>query len=209
MWRWRNCLVFYSHRAAQETATDTLTGGTKNHSPLPHALIAWSLLIHWVATFLSPLPLQPGDSTTPTGALLRGGPRIYSSLHSLHSIRAPRCAGLWLYCLHSLVLSSQYCSTKKKCPKAWVSQGPQALFCGPVPVTLRKSFKWTFMAPQYIWNRNEKVSSWKHATMRTTLFTWINVSSFLLYRNKAVYDLKCLEDWSLNCHSGWYFNNMF
>lgn len=105
MWRWRNCLVFYSHRAAQETTTDTLTGGTKNHCPLPHALIAWSLLMHWVTTFLSPLPLQPGDSTSPTGALLSGGPRIYSSLRGLLSIRAPRCAGLWLYCLHSLVLS--------------------------------------------------------------------------------------------------------
>lgn len=195
MWRWRNCLVFYSHRAAQETTSDTLTGGTKNHCPLPYALIAWSLLIHWVTTFLSPLPLQPGDSTSPTGALLSGGPRIYSSLlaqHGLLSIRAPRCAGLWLYCLHSLVLSLPGLFDQKKCPKEWVSQGPQALFCVPVPVTLRKSFKWTCMAPQYIWNCNEKVSSWKHATMRTILFTWINVSSFLLYRNKAVYDLKCL-----------------
>lgn len=105
VWRWRNCPVFHSNRAAQETTADTLTRGTKNCCLLPHALIAWSLLIHWIARFLSPLPLQLGDSTTPTGALLRGGRRIHSSLHGLHSIGAPRCVGLWLYCLHSLVLS--------------------------------------------------------------------------------------------------------
>lgn len=102
MWRWWNCPMFYSHRAAQETAADTVTGGTKSHGPLPHA---WSLSIHWIATFLSPLPLQPGDSTSPAGALLRGGCRIYSPLHGLYSVKAPRWAGLWLSCLHSLVLS--------------------------------------------------------------------------------------------------------
>lgn len=148
VWRWRNCPVFHSNRAAQETTADTLTRGTKNCCPLPHALVAWSLLIHWIARFLSPLPLHLGDSTTPTGALLRGGRRIHSSLHGLHSIGAPRCVGLWLYCLHSLVLSLPGLFDQKKSVPKHEFHKVHKLPSVPVsvPVTLRKSLKWACMA---------------------------------------------------------------
>lgn len=114
VWRWRNCPVFHSNRAVQETTADTLTGGTKNCCPLPHALIAWSLLIHWIARFLSPLPLQLGDSTTPTGALLRGGRRIHSSLHGLHSIGAPGVLACGSTVCILWCCPCQDCLTKKK-----------------------------------------------------------------------------------------------
>ena len=149
------------------------------------------LLIHLIATFLSPLPLQLGVLT---GALLRGGSRNYSSVAWLAQYQGSQVC--WLAALVAAFFGALLAGTvcmKRSVPK-WECHRVLKLTCVPasVSVTHGRSYKWVCMAPLYIRNCNEKVWSWKHVSMHMILFTLIDATSFLLYRNKATYVLKCL-----------------
>lgn len=68
----------------------------------PHCLITFGTLDSKVPV---PLPTAAWGFYIPYWCSAGVGCRIYSSLHGLHTVRTPRCADLWIYWLHSLVLS--------------------------------------------------------------------------------------------------------
>lgn len=192
--------MFYDKRATWETVADILTGGTKNHCPSPYPLVAvaWCLITYTFDTFDSNIPVTPPTAawgfSVPTGALLRGGSRNYSSVAQLALYQGSEVC--WLAALMATffgaVLAGTVCM-KRSVPKQECHRVLR-LTCVPASMSVAhsKSFKWACMAPLYIRNCNEKVWSWKHVSMFMILFTWIGGTSFLLYRNKVIYVLKCL-----------------